>query len=61
MLLYGKEMLLSGREYDFEGRLNSINSVTKKNAEEIISRTFDSGKYAVGVVGNIKKDAEFSL
>lgn len=61
MLLYGKEMLLSGKEYDFEGRLNSINRVTKKDVEDIISRTFESGKYAVGVVGNIKKDAEFVL
>lgn len=61
MLLYGKEMLLSGREYDFAGRLDSINKVTKKDAEEIVARTFESGKYAVGVVGNVKKDASYTL
>ena len=41
--------------------MKSINGETKKDVEDIISRTFESGKYAVGVVGNIKKDAEFVL
>ena len=61
MLLYGKEMLLSGREYDFSGRLNAINAVTKKDVEEVMRKTFDGGKYAMGVVGNLKKGAEFKL
>ena len=56
-----KWQLQEGKEYDFEGRLNSINRVTKKDVEDIIFRTFESGKYAVGVVGNMKKDAEFVL
>ena len=61
MLLYGKEMLLSGREYDFAGRLNAINAVTKKDAEEVMRLTFDGGKYAMGVVGNLKKGMRYKL
>lgn len=61
MLLYGKELLLSGREYDFAGRLDCINKVTKKDVEEVVERTFSSGEYALGVVGNVKKDRTFSL
>ena len=61
MLMYGKEMLLSGREFDFRGRLDSINKVTKNDVEEAIERTFSSGKYAIGVVGNIDKNAKYSL
>lgn len=61
MLLYGKEMLLSGREYDFAGRLNAINAVTKKDAEKVMRLTFDGGKYAMGVVGNLKKGMRYKL
>ena len=54
-------MLLSGREYDYAGRLNAINAVTKKDAEEVMRLTFDGGKYAMGAVGNLKKGMRYKL
>lgn len=54
-------MLFSGREYDFAGRLDAINAVTKNDAETVMRMTFDGGKYAMGVVGNLKKGAQFKL
>lgn len=61
MLLYGKEMLLSGKEYDFEKKLEQIGRQTLADVEEAMHTIFQSGKYAMGVVGNIDKNAKYTL
>ena len=55
MLLYGKELIYSGKVYDFEERVNKIYSVT---LDDIIAATecnFNRDKLAIAVVGNVDK------
>ncbi len=54
MLLYGKEMLYSGRPYDFERRIADINAVTEDDVAEAIARSFDESKTAAALVGKLK-------
>ena len=55
MLLYGKYMLFNDRLFDFEGKLDAINRMTKEDANETIALTFDDSRKAVGAVGNLDK------
>lgn len=55
MLLYGKELLYSGRIYDFEERVNKINSVTLADVYESIEYNFDDRYKATAVVGKVDK------
>lgn len=54
MLLYGKEMLFNDRLFDFEGKLNAINSITEEMAREAVGSTFDESGKAIGTVGNLE-------
>lgn len=55
MLLYGKYMLFNDRIFDFEGKLDAINSVTEEDVRAAIGLTFDEGGKAVGAVGSLDK------
>lgn len=55
MLLFGKEMLYSGRVYNFEERVNTINGVTFDDVREAISLNFDEKHMATALVGAVDK------
>lgn len=55
MLLYGKELIYSGRIYDFEDRAHKINSVTLDDVYEAVEYNFDETYKATAVVGNVDK------
>ncbi len=58
MLLYGKELVYSGRVYDFEERVKNIASVTLDDVLAAIDCNFDRDKLASAVVGNLDKPLE---
>ena len=55
MLLYGKHMLFNDALFDFEGKLDAINSISEDMVREAISLTFPEEGKAVAAVGNIDK------
>ena len=55
MLLYGKELIYSGKVYDFEERINTISAVTLDDVMQAIECNFNRDKLAVAVVGNVDK------
>jgi predicted Zn-dependent peptidase len=58
MLLYGKELMYSGKIYDFEKRVNDIEDVTLDEVYQSIEVNFDDSRKATVAVGNIKKPLE---
>ena len=58
MLLYGKEVMYSGRLYDFEERIKSVNAVTMDDVAEAIDCAFDRSRMAAAVVGKVDKPLE---
>lgn len=55
MLLYGKELIYSGKIYDFEERVNKIASVTLDNVMEAVEVNFNTEYLASAVIGNVDK------
>lgn len=55
MLLYGKELIYSGKVYDFEDRVKRIENVTLDDVMSAIDLNFDSSHIATAVVGNVDK------
>ncbi len=55
MLLYGRYMLYFNELFDFERKLESINSMTHKAAQEVLTTLFDDADKAVSLVGNTDK------
>ncbi|MDE7439198.1 MAG: insulinase family protein [Clostridia bacterium] len=55
MLLYGKELIYSGKVYNFEQRINEISSVTLDDIMSAIECNFNRDKLALSVVGNVDK------
>lgn len=55
MLLYGKELLYSGKLYDFEERVGKLNAVTLNDVFEAIEYNFDDKYRATALVGNVDK------
>ncbi|MGN0814243.1 MAG: M16 family metallopeptidase [Candidatus Coproplasma sp.] len=55
MLLYGKELIYSGNIYNFEERVNKINSVTLDDVFEAIEYNFDETYKATALVGRADK------
>lgn len=53
MLLYGKELIYSGRVYDFEERVKKINSVTLNDVFEAVEFNFDQNGFSSAIVGNV--------
>ena len=58
MLLYGKELIYSGKVYDFEERVNKISAVTLDDVMAAIDLNFNRDKLALAVVGNVDKPLE---
>lgn len=55
MLLYGKELIYSGKTYDFEDRVGKLNAVTLDDVFEAIEYNFDDRYRATAIVGNVDK------
>ncbi len=55
MLLFGKELLYSGKIYDFEDRVNKLNAVTLDDVFAAVDRNFDDKFKAVSLVGAVDK------
>lgn len=58
MLLYGKELIYSGRVYDFEERIQKIASVKLDDVMRAIELNFNRDNLAAAVVGNVNKPIE---
>lgn len=54
MLLYGKELLYSGKLYNFEERVAKVNAVSIEDVYEAIENNFDSSNMAASVVGKVE-------
>ena len=59
MLLYGKYMLQFNRLFDFEEKLNSLNSMRYQDAQAVLDVMFDESKKAIALVGNTDKPLAF--
>ncbi len=55
MLLYGKELLYSGKLYNFEERIDRVNAVTKEDVFNAIDANFDESRMSAAVVGKLDK------
>ena len=55
MLLYGKNMLYFDKIFNFEERLDRINSMSFDKANEALAMMFDQTQKAVALVGNTDK------
>lgn len=55
MLLYGKYMLFNDGIFNFEDKLQRINSMTFDKANELLKTMFDAERSSVALVGNTKK------
>ena len=58
MLLYGKELIYSGKVYDFEKRLKDVNAVTMDDVNEAIEINFGDKGCAAAVVGKLDEPLE---
>ena len=59
MLLYGKYMLYFNKIFDFEEKMNRINSMTHEKAQETLSVMFDEREKALALIGNTDKPLSF--
>ncbi len=55
MLLYGKELIYSGKLYDFEERVGKLNGVSLNDVYEAIEYNFDDKYRATAIVGKVEK------
>lgn len=55
MLLYGNELIYSGKIYDFEERIRQLNSVTLTDVLESVEYNFDESLKATAVIGKADK------
>ncbi len=55
MLLFGKELLYSGKVYDFEDRVNKLNAVTLDDVLDAVDMNFDDSHKAIALVGAVDK------
>lgn len=58
MLIYGKELIYSGRLYDFDERISRINAITIDDVCEAADANFDSSSMAAAVVGKVDMPLE---
>lgn len=55
MLLYGRELVYSGKIYDFEERVKKVEAMTIDEVFEAVEHNFDEKYLATAVVGNTDK------
>ena len=55
MLLYGKELVYSGKIYDFEERVRQINAVTFADVLQAVEYNFDDTYRATSLVGRVDR------
>ncbi len=55
MLLYGKELVYSGKIYDFEERVRQINAVTYADVLQAVEYNFDDTYRATSLVGRVDR------
>lgn len=55
MLLYGKNLLLMNKVFDFKEKLEKINSVTMEDVERCLKNSFDVNKMSAAVVGKMSE------
>ena len=55
MLLYGKELVYSGKIYDFEERVRQINAVTFADVLQAVEYNFDDTYRATALVGRVDR------
>ena len=55
MLLYGRELIYSGKIYNFEERVNMINGVTLDDVYKAIEYNFDPKFKATAIIGKVDK------
>ncbi|HBN13282.1 MAG TPA: peptidase M16 [Clostridiales bacterium] len=58
MLLYGKELVYTGKIYDFEERIRRIQQLTLDDVMQAIDSNFDKSMLAAAAVGNVDKPLE---
>ena len=51
MVLFGKYLLLTGKDFDFNKKLEAINSLTKNDVNELILRDIEIDNIATSIVG----------
>ena len=59
MLLYGKSLLYYNEVFDFDKKLEKINTMTRGQAMDALIELFDEDKKALAVVGNTDKPLSF--
>ncbi len=59
MLLYGKYLLNFDKPFNFEEKLEKINAMTYKDAQETLATMFDEKYKALALVGNADKPLAF--
>ncbi|MBO5412521.1 MAG: insulinase family protein [Clostridia bacterium] len=59
MLLYGKSLLYYNEVFDFDKKLEKINTITRGQAMEVLAQLFDENQKALAVVGNTDKPLSF--
>lgn len=55
MLLYGKELIYRNAVYDFEERVNKLNSLKLENVLDCIDYNFDESRRSTAVIGKADK------
>lgn len=55
MLLFGKELLYSGRVYNFKERVDKINSVTLNDVKQAVDFNFAEKYKALSLIGPVDK------
>lgn len=60
MLLYGKELIYSGKVYNFEERVEKIASITLDDVLNAVDINFDYGSLSAAIVGNVDKPLDIN-
>lgn len=60
MLMYGKELIYSGKVYDFSERMRKIAAVTLDDVMQAVEINFDEQAVASAVVGNLDKPLDLT-
>lgn len=59
MLLFGRYLLIQGKQFDFDERIDRLNSVTLEGVNQIIKECFDKEKMASATLGKLRTPLSF--